>query len=990
MNKNIFLWLIVGVLLVSSANAGVIDNSIDYLKEVFTDNVLVPTKLNEGVIENSITFDDKLKLTNDLDSVGKLEVENSFESKFNKVKHIIVLENKEDNELNLNGYSLKITIPTNEIKWNGTIYKLTDKPLRFQYGSNNIFFGENNARINFKDITDLGGYAIAYDNIIELKIDNINLQSGEKFLIDPSYYNQTEGFSTIPLASTANPMGITTNGSDFWMVDNSGNEFVFHTDRLGNNITDGFSTLAIGSIEAYGITILNGTDFWISDYIDRVIYHTDILGNNQTDSIDTKTLNLTFIKGITNNGSDFWLTTEATPEFVYNFDKSGNNLTKGFDMGRSGADQTNGITTNGSDFWVVDQDDLWIYHVDKSGNNITDGFSTADFGSESPRGITIFTEGTYNNTGTPTDFYITDTTDAFVYHLRAGDPSITLAYPIDGSESYSIYVNFTYNVEHTLDYNITSCSLYLNNILNQTDSTITVYDNQTFNVTLGNNHYYNWTIECISSIGIRGNSTTNSFIYNTAPTIPSTLAPANNTIIFDNQQNLTCAGSTDGEDDVNYVFYGGTILPTSTILQNSSSTTYSWESLTSQNYYWRCEANDNITSSGSTGTRNLVVLGVDQFNVSQSTECNDNLYETMCWDYKDEDNRTVLDASIAYNFKIILANSSTFDLFGSHDNTSFSCLCVNNTLFNNYSLNYGEIQYSKVGYSDRRYYAFTGARLTNLQVNDTLFLLTTGQSTSFLFEFVSTAISPYENYYTTLNRWYPGFDTYDTVDMGLTDNKGQTIMRVLSEDVDYRVGLYNLSGSLIKLLDPIRFACLDSPCTYSALIEEYPSDYIEYLNVETNGIEYSAGIFTLVYNDPSQNTEEMSLEVYKETGSGSLELCTDSATGYTGVLTCDVSAYTGQLRAIAYRTASPEIPIAQRIVNTASTVFKGNTGLFVSLFLFLVLAFIGALYGPAPTLIFGVIALIPAVIFGTITSSIVIGIGTLVGIAIHFMKRIGP
>ena len=625
---------------------------------------------------------------------------------------------------------------------------------------------------------------------------------------------------------------------------------------------------------------------------------------------------------------------------------------------------------------VLNQTDLTITHT----INQTFNYTTI------PYGDTLWKVECWN------DINENSNSSIFNYSRRSVNPTVTAINPNNNTYFSTKHINFTYNVT-IVSGSISECYLWLNNSvtenlkLNYTDTSITQVINQTMNITLGNEHNYNWLIECESNFDLKANSTTRTFRFNTAPTTPTTIGPINNSITV-GEQNLTCSGSTDGEDIINYAFWGG-IDPTSlSLLQNSSLTTYTWSGLTDNIFYWFCRANDNITSSSWTDMRRIIVIGSSSFNVSHNISCIGGLTPAMCWDYKDEENLTSLNASIDYNFEINLTNSSVLKIFGSHDNINATCFCVNSTLYSNYSLAYGEIQYEKFGYVDRRYYAFVNTRLTDVQINDTLFLLLNGKSTSFLFEFVSTALSPYENHYTTLNRWYPDLDTYDVVDMGKTDNKGQTIMHVVSEDVDYRVGLYRVDGTLIKLLDPIRFACLDSPCTYSALIAEEPLDYVEFLNVETS-LTYSAGIFTMIYNDPSQNTEEMTLKVYKETGTSTLELCTDSSTGYTGVLTCNVSIYTGQLRAIAYRSASPEITIAQMIVNTVSTVFKGNTGLFVSLFMFLILVFIGSLYGPVPTLIFGIIALIPAVIFGTLTTEIVIGLGTLVGIAIHFMKRVG-
>ena len=264
-----------------------------------------------------------------------------------------------------------------------------------------------------------------------------------------------------------------------------------------------------------------------------------------------------------------------------------------------------------------------------------------------------------------------------------------------------------------------------------------------------------------------------------------------------------------------------------------------------------------------------------------------------------------------------------------------------------------------------------------------------GDATSFLFEFKNTALTPYTNKFSSLLRWYPNLDEYIVVEMAKTDDKGEAIMRVKVEDVDYRVGLYNQDGTLINLRSPVRFACLSSPCSYSAPVEEDPNDYTSFFGVEANIVyNETSEIWTYIWNDPSQNTESMNLKVTRDRGDQTYTICDTSASGFTGVLICDSTGYTGTLRAVAYRTASPLTPIAQKIINTGSTVFAGALGLFISFIIFLALALIGS-YSPIASVILGIVGLFPSYLFGTITLPIFIAIGVIGGLVIHFMKRTG-
>ena len=72
---------------------------------------------------------------------------------------------------------------------------------------------EYNKRINYRDIAENSGYAIAYEKdgeyFIELIIEEIDYAILSDYIIDPKYYNDTDGFDTLA-AGAANPIGITT------------------------------------------------------------------------------------------------------------------------------------------------------------------------------------------------------------------------------------------------------------------------------------------------------------------------------------------------------------------------------------------------------------------------------------------------------------------------------------------------------------------------------------------------------------------------------------------------------------------------------------------------------------------------------------------------------------------------------------------------------------------------------------------------------------
>jgi hypothetical protein len=506
----------------------------------------------------------------------------------------------------------------------------------------------------------------------------------------------------------------------------------------------------------------------------------------------------------------------------------------------------------------------------------------------------------------------------------------------------------------------TGDNITLNITINNTGENIILYANVTSNFTFSEVTYYDspiiegttTTIATNITHSSEGNITDVDLIYDNV-TYQAVLSIINNNIQYWNISLITPL-----QRNASYFNWNMTFTYDGNILYNMSQTYQ-------QNY------------STLNGTISI-----------NETNCNDGLTPTMCWDFGDEQNLTNLTAdSVDYNFEYG-SSETPYEIFGQVNDTNSFCLCINSTLYNNYTLGYGELQYKKLGFADRRFYTFSANRLTNQTINNTLYFLENGEATSFLFEFKDTSLKSYIGNYTTLLRWYPNLNQYIIVDMGKTDDKGETIMRVEVEDVDYRVGLYHTDGTLVKLLNPVRFACLSSPCSYASVIEEVPSDYTSVFDVE-GSIVYNetTEIWTYVWNDPTQNTEEMRFVVQKETPTSIINICNVSASGFTGILTCNSTDYTGILRGIGYRSASPEIPFLEALQDVRNTVFRGTMGLFLSFLVFLTLTLIG-IVSPIIAIVLGICALIFSYFIGSISLPIFTALAVVGGITIHFMKRV--
>ena len=385
-----------------------------------------------------------------------------------------------------------------------------------------------------------------------------------------------------------------------------------------------------------------------------------------------------------------------------------------------------------------------------------------------------------------------------------------------------------------------------------------------------------------------------------------------------------------------------------------------------------------------TGVTNQTILNLP-FEVGEG--CSAGFAVARCWNFTDAQNDTFLNENINYNFKYGVVDNNANELYGSIDGILHFCLCINDSISNAYKIGYGEVQYEKTGWSDRRFYLFEDTILTNATINDTLYSLINGDSTSFLFTFRDSSLNVYDDKYVTLNRWYPEKDAYKVTEMGKTDEKGQTVFKIGVEDVDYRVGLYYKNGTLIHLTDPLRMVCLSSPCSYTITVPDAANDNWEnYLGLDYTLVWNNIDTFTFTFSDSSQETSNIKLDVFRDRGTNNLLICSSNTSSYAGALECNISGYTGNLRAVGYRTASPEVPLATLLVDTASTVFQGTMGLFIAVIVAILLVLMG-LISPVLTVILAVVALIPALIFGVLPLQILILLGVMGGIVIHFMKK---
>jgi len=576
----------------------------------------------------------------------------------------------------------------------------------------------------------------------------------------------------------------------------------------------------------------------------------------------------------------------------------------------------------------------------------------------------------------------------------------TLDFPPEGVLISDVGLNFTANYTNS-SYNLTNSTYYIW----KKDGAI--YNE--FNITTMTNFITNSTTQYIDSFTL-GKYKWNVYVCGDNAT--GTLcvwAPANYTfevgaaIDAESYSNSTYETATE-TFDINISLLSGVILYEATLNYNGTeyigtitdlgSESYSItrtiniptvDTKTDISFYWTFKYDDGGTTAQNSTTHNQTVSDLPTITITDGA-CAAGFFSSVFYNFSNSENLSAINTNIAYNFKFGIGDLDGYVVNGILTNKASFRICINETI-DTYRLGYGEIQYGNTGYIDRRYYMYEGQSLSNsTQANHTLYSLPTSDSTSFIFEFKNTFLNPYTNKLVALLRWYPDEDEYKIVEMAKTDDHGSTVMKVHTEDVDYRVGLYYLNGSLIKLAEPVRMACLIDPCTYTLKVIHDPVDFDILYNIESSLTwDEDNNRFVYIFNDPSQLTSQMRLYVYRDAGFQDILICNDTATGYTGVLTCDVGNYTGTLIAKVYRSASPETSIAS-LYHSIRDGIESSFGLFASFLIVLTSALIG-IFSPIGSIMLLLLGLIPAVFFGSITLAVFMGIGVLGGIIINVIKN---
>ncbi len=530
-------------------------------------------------------------------------------------------------------------------------------------------------------------------------------------------------------------------------------------------------------------------------------------------------------------------------------------------------------------------------------------------------------------------------------------PVVNITYPLNTTYLDGYVTNNTRTMDlnwTTTDANLDSCWYSTNHGI--TNTSITCGDNKTFTLDYS---VYNFTVYANDTLG-----------HNSSSNVTATwnYKILENSYIYDNDtyetslEEFSINVSSDGSEIITAnLIYNGTLYSALKVGDNNLMEFNRTISLSQVginiSFYWSFIYGSEVLNS-STFNQTVTALSL--------SGCPSGTTTLNFTTYNEEDLSAVAPYDFFGTFWYWLGDGSAYNSVSiSNQSVNYASLCLglNSTYYSN-----ATIQYEKDGFVKRSYY-LVNETLTNVTQNISLFLLNTSISTSFIIEVEDEVQLPISNVYVYIQRYYPGTDEFETVEMALTDNIGSTIGHFEAETEDYRL-IFEKYQVIIYQSGTQKIFCRETPCTLT--FQTIAGAGISWADIGlidkfdwTLDYDEVTEVWTLIYTDTSGSIGYGRLYVYYEDPiEGKMTICNKTSTQLSDTIICDVTGYNGTIYAAAYLSRSPEILVyLKSIVISALKAIFGLEGLFLSMFILLSLAMAG-LWNPAVGIILVVVGMI--------------------------------
>jgi len=582
-------------------------------------------------------------------------------------------------------------------------------------------------------------------------------------------------------------------------------------------------------------------------------------------------------------------------------------------------------------------------------------------------------------------------TSNYTVYLDAEAPAIEIESPNGTLDYGEVGSSETLNVTFT-DSNLDSCWYNYNGTNISIDGCITGVENSTTFILEEDNT--NMTIYSNDSAG-NLNTTNVNWSYNLteiSQTYPSTSVESKTeTYIARLNYNSTKYAVITGTLNLNGTEYSGTRTGTgnnATMTSNAIMPGVTED--TNLTAYWTI----GLTDAGGIVSYNLTSHNVTVGAINL-TIC-DAVNNIPFWNFTvlNESNSASINSTFEATFTVRVEDSTQESIFNFSDttgtNSSFD-FCISPGT-GNYSVD-TNIKLTKTEYVDK-FYDYNSVVLTNSTREDNLYMLATGDSTSYIIHVVDVSGNNIDEAEVRVQRYYPGSGLWVTTEIVTTNYIGESIGHLLSEDSDYRFLVYQ-SGVSVYNSTATKIICETAPCTVTLVIPITVATGIEDVEDLTSTLTFSSttNIFTYTYSDTSDDFDAARLYVLRVWPSNATLVvpCNQEKTTSSGIITCDISGQiNGTYRADGYITRDSTEFLDKRLDGILGTnIFNamGNDGIFWGIFIFIGIIMIG-INRPSMAIIFGMVALFILGIIGMINIG-AISLVAITAVGVILLMRVG-
>ncbi|RPI76035.1 MAG: hypothetical protein EHM47_00930 [Ignavibacteriales bacterium] len=831
--------------------------------------------------------------------------------------------------------------------------------------------------------------------------------------------------------------GTTANATNWFIIDSQPNAGKIYKYDLSLNF---ISSCTIADAGTYFGLAVNGSNFWVVDILGREIVELDLSCNTlHTYAIaDTGEL-----FGIAMNGSNVFVLDRGNGGLVYRYDFAGNRLGSfSFTPTPASDIYAAGLGLYGEYLYISHNPDTEVYkfynapvapdvsvvtttlnspvdYYNTTSNLITFNCSaiTDGVGGAELSNITLYIDSVLNETKTISGV---DYTETFTKNIPDGIYDWNcLAYDDSGSfdwgtnRSLSIdtlpprivinspkklddygYIGKTETLNWTIihptgvldslwyNYNGTNISVYgLENATTfvlEDDFDLIFYANDTggnLNTTI-----YEWSYNVFRNSNTYTSSTIeekqNSFLFNITYTSLNWNA-ITGTLTYNN---TNYSGTKTGSGD-NLLFTSNVYAPSVDSQQNVS-------------FYWiigltNTTGTTNINSGNYNQTVNIINMSLcgHPYNIpylnftcyDESTYAHLNCTVSLTFNYRQQD----AGGSNIFNYNNLSSVDGTIDFCISPTDETYT---IDSTM-----------EYYATGYA-QRYYNFEGIEFTNATTSIGLYLLNTTSSTSFIVKVQDQNYQPKTNVEVYMQKYNTATGNWITVEIATTNDDGETINHIYTEDSIYRFKIYD-NGELIHTTTGSVIACPATPCTVTITISEDITPVLpifEDLDNLITSLVYSKTTedITYTYSDTSGSFSKARLYVIRSHPGepNILFTCNDTSSSSTAVLTCDLTNQkngtyiaTGFITRLSDSERMVERKLIQKIKDIVGII--GLEGVLWSMFLLIGIIMLGV-YRPSLGIFFGFIGVLLLSWLQLIQISIT-AIVAIVGIGIILLIEVG-